>query len=257
MARGHDRTRRRRALRLGAGAAFALALFVAAPLVFPSPLFAHSVGRAGLSVHSDAPIPSAAAASALEDVEARLAASPLGPPDVSLRIYVVERDWLRSWLWIVPPATAGGFVAPPATRDHTFFSGADFEADSLVSPSGYRTTPPRGLAYYGAHELTHVMTIRRVGALGFHLRPAWVVEGLADYVAMPREPAHALFEKIGRWDADLTMMQTQGVYAPYRLVVAWFLEHEGWTIEQLLATSLDFEAARAIAYDGLSRPGPA
>ena len=253
MAKAAKTSRRSRVLRVGLGALLVFSLFVAAPLLHPSPLFAHRVERGDLSFRSDAPIPAAPAMGVLEEIERRLARSPLGPPDASLPIYVVERDWVRSWLWIVPPGTAGGFVAPPVTRGHAFFSGADFEADSLIGPTGYRTKPPRTLAYYGAHELTHVMTIRRVGGLGFHLRPEWVIEGLADYVGMPAESASALYAKIGRADADLPMMKAHGVYAPYRLAVTWFLEDEGWTIEELLETDLDFEEARAIVWAGIER----
>ena len=149
-----------------------------------------------------------------------------------MQIYIANSSWRRHWLWIVPPNMAGGFVAVPATRQHAFFSGADFEADELISPSGYRTQPPRTLAYYGAHELTHVATAQTLDLVSYYLMPEWIREGIADYVAMPGESTAALFSKIGDRKADLEMMKNHGVYAPYRLLVTYFLEEEEWTIDQ-------------------------
>ena len=73
------------------------------------------------------------------------------------------------------------------------------------------------------------------------------------YKRQPRESAAELYAKIGRRDADLSMMKEHGVYAPFRLVVAHLLEEEGWTIDSLVDTALDFEAARTLAYDALER----
>ena len=55
------------------------------------------------------------------------------------------------------------------------------------------------------------------------------------------------------------MMHAHGVYAPYRLVVIWLLEDEGWSIDALLATDLEFKAvqlqmARALGQGDKSSP---
>ena len=81
--------------------------------------------------------------------------------------------------------------------------------------------------------------------------PVWVREGIADYVAMPPESAATLFSKIGERDADLAMMRAYGVYAPYRLLVTYFLEEAGWSIDQLLASDLTLEEAREIVFEEL------
>lgn len=226
-------------------------LFVAFPLVFPKPLFAYGVVDGSLSVYSDRPIPQDKALQLLQQVNEKLEKSPIPYTASPMQIYIVNTTWRWRWLWIVPNRVAGGFIAPPATRQHTFFSGADFETDELISPSGYRTQPPRTLSYFGAHELTHVMTNNSVGVIRYHQMPTWVVEGLADYVAMERESSAELYAKIGEQDADLAMMQAYGVYAPYRLLVTYFLDDSGWTIEQLLATDLSLEEARTIVFTEL------
>jgi len=42
------------------------------------------------------------------------------------------------------------------------------------------------------------------------------------------------------------MMVRFGSYPRYRLLVTYFLEKKGWSIEQLLQTRLTYEAANAI-----------
>ena len=228
-----------------------LALFIFLPLIYPQPLFAYSVVQGEFSVHSDQPIPKEQAEQFLSEVKQRLDQSPIQNGEMSMQIYVANTAWRRHWLWIVPPNDAGGFVATPMTRRHTFFSGANFETDELILPTGYHTQPPRTLSYYGAHEFTHIATAEKVGWIGIARMPVWVREGIADYVAMPPERAATLYSKIGEEDADLTMMRAYGVYAPYRLLVTYFLEEAEWSIDQLLASDLTLEEAREIVFKAL------
>ncbi|MEM7364950.1 MAG: hypothetical protein AAF525_13080, partial [Pseudomonadota bacterium] len=222
-----------------------LMTMAALPLVWPAPLFAYSVTVGNLTVASDQPIPDAAGRAFLEDVAARLDESPLTAERPHMHIYIANTQWRRHWLWIpVMGQPVGGFVTLPLSRNHTFLSGADFSTGELIAPSGFRPPKPRDLVYYGAHELTHVMTGEQMGDIASHFAPEWVREGLADYVALPRQSAQSLFDAIGTRDADLPMMHAHGVYAPYRLVVIWLLEDEDWSIDELLATDLEFEAVQ-------------
>ena len=200
-----------RAMSWGVGGILAITCLIALSLAFPKPLFAYSVERGALSIHSDEPIPAGEGERVLAEVVVRLARSPLAEFDAPMALYVANSAWRRAWLWVVAPGDAGGFIAAPATRGHAFLSGADFVSDKLIAPSGFRTQPPRTLAYYGAHELTHVQTVRAVGVVRFHLMPAWVREGLADYVGMPPESAAALHASIGSRKADLDMIKAHGV----------------------------------------------
>lgn len=227
-------------------------LIVVLPLSAPNLLFAHAVSFKNLSRHSSDEIPSEIARSLLREIDQRLQTSPLNSSEEAMQIYVADDSFLQRWLWLAVPAEAGGFILSPFTRNHAFFSGADFNSNQLISPSGYRPEPPRDLAYYGSHELSHVATANAVGALRFHSMPVWIKEGLADYVAMPRESSQSLYAKIGEADADLDMMRAFGVYAPYRLLVAHFLDDRGWPIEELLRSRLSLHEARDIAFDALS-----
>ncbi len=229
----------------------ALVLFIAFPLVFPAPLFAHSVALGSLSVHSDQPLPEKQALLFLQQVQERLDQSPVRFPAQKMQIYVANTKWRRNWLWLAIPKGAGGFVAAPFTRWHTFLSGADFKEGLLIGPTGYRPYAPRTLVYYGAHELTHTTMSKKLGWLRWQLMPEWVKEGLPDYVALPHESTQTLYGKIGEHSADLAMMKAHGVYAPYRLLVSYFLEEKGWTIEKLMASNLTLSQARTIAFRAL------
>ena len=114
----------------------------------------------------------------------------------------------------------------------------------------FRPEPPRTLAYYGAHELTHVVVAELVGPLRFYLMPNWVREGLPDYAAFPPETAVSLYAQIGERERDSAMIRDHGVYAHYRLLVAYFLD-AGWSVEDLLDTDMAFEEAQAMAFEGL------
>lgn len=225
--------------------------FVALPLVYPAPLFAYHVAYDNLDIFSDMQIPTEKANNILKQVQLKLSTSPIQIDNIPMQIYIANTTWRRHWLWIVRPNNPGGFIVAPFTRNHAFLSGADFETNELISPSGYRTQPPRTIAYFAIHELTHTMTYKKVGLLRFFLMPKWIKEGIADYVAMPEENAFSLFAKIGERDADLSMMKSYGVYAPYRLLIAYLLEEEEWSIEQLLNSKLTLQEARSHIFNKL------
>lgn len=230
------------------GSVFVLTSVIAAPLIFPSPLFAYGVAEGRLSVHSDQTMPEKLAAAFLKDVQERLDRSPLKSDAQHLKIYIANTDWRRKWLWIIPPSVAGGFIVAPLTRNHAFLSGANFTDNQIIAPSGNRPLPPRTLAYFGAHELAHTLTHNMVGTVNYHLLPEWIREGLADYSALPQEDFTSFRAKIGDGNADLAMMNAHGVYAPHRLLVSYFLQDKGWSIDHLLASRMSLAEARTIAF---------
>ncbi len=241
----------RKCLKITGVVVVALLLFLAFPLVFPTPLFAHSVTLGSLSVFSDEALPKKEARLFLQQVQKRLDQSPVRFPGQHMQIYVANTKWRRTWLWLAVPKGNGGFVVAPLTRWHTFLSGADFKDGVLIGPTGYRPNAPRTLVYYGAHELTHTTMSKKIGWLQFQLMPEWIREGVPDYVALPHESTNALYEKIGEGDADLAMMKAHGVYAPYRLLVSYFLDEKGWSIERLMASNLTLSQARTIVFKAL------
>jgi hypothetical protein len=95
----------------------------------------------------------------------------------------------------------------------------------------------RPLAYFIAHEVTHAMTMDRLG-FGFRALTPFQTEGYADYAAR----AQPVDLRAGR-DAlnrdALEMDPTRsGLYDRYRLLVAYELQKRGLSVEQLLARPL-------------------
>src|SRR6516164_560370 len=77
---------------LGIGVVFVAYLVL---LCYPGLFFRHAFTRGGITLYSDEPIPPEAAGRVLDEVERRLACSPLAaPPRVKdIRIYICNRRW--------------------------------------------------------------------------------------------------------------------------------------------------------------------
>jgi hypothetical protein len=212
---------------------------------WPKPLFAFSLSVGKITVASDRPIPAGGGERLLRDCERLLERSPLTAKSREYRLYVTNADW-RHRLFFVGSPNAGGVAYNLSLRSNAFLSGADFETGRLIK-WGYVTTPPRTLAYFCAHELTHVVTGEHTGLIGFLRLPEWVREGFADYVAIEhRQSFEQLRDALGERPVDIPMMQTYGSYPRYRLLVTYFIEKQGWSVEQLLNTRLTTDEALAI-----------
>jgi hypothetical protein len=223
---------------IGAACASAVLLFLAL-IVWPDPLFAYSVSDGKITVRSDHPIPAAGGNQLLHDCEMLLDRSPLKAEGSRYRIYVTNDAW-RWRLFFAINLQAHGLAYPFGSA---FLSGADFDAGRLIH-NGYVPPPPRKLAYYCAHELTHEIAMER-GV--FRHAPAWVNEGFADYVGIEkRQSFEDLRDAIGERSADVPMMVRYGGYPRYRLLVTYFLEKKGWSVDQLFQSRLTEDEANAL-----------
>jgi hypothetical protein len=221
-------------LRALALSVFAMGLAVLGLLAYPQPLFAHSVAEGRLELWSDRPFDAEAGRRVLADVENRISRSPLDKRDGVHRIFVVNTPW-RARLLFLWSYGVGGLNYYSLTRN-VFIRRSDIEAGRVMRWSGAFVEEPRTLAYYGAHEIAHSLTGEAVGPLRYHRLPAWVREGLADYIALPDEhDLDALRAKLAAGDPSLDPSKS-GLYARYRLLVTLALEKHGWTLERLLET---------------------
>ena len=240
------RTVRRLVLYAVAGA-LAVALAFGGLIVWPTPLFAFSLAAGRIVVSSDRPIPTAGAERVLRDCERLLERSPLVAEGPQYLLYVANEDWHHR-LYFLPSPQAGGISYYYGIGGHSFLSGADFDAGRLVK-WGYVTPPPRTLAYFCAHELTHVVTGEHIGLIAFIRLPEWVREGLADYVAIEnRQSFEQLRDALGDRPVDIAMMQAYGSYPRYRLLITYFLEKKGWSVDRLLQTRLSTDEALAMMH---------
>jgi hypothetical protein len=107
----------------------------------------------------------------------------------------------------------------------------------VLRSDGAPVPPPRTLAYYAAHEIGHSLIGKRIGAIANWRLPTWKREGLADYVGFGGEvdvDAMAAQLRAGHREFDPDL----GFYARYRLLVAYLIEREGWSVDRLLRSDI-------------------
>jgi hypothetical protein len=233
------------------GVVLALVLLGAATLIiWPSPVFAYSAGTGKVIVASDEPIAAAGGERFLRQCEALLERSPLRARSPHYRVYVTNTSW-RHHFFFLPHPNASGLAYSVRRGGNAFLAGADFDRGRLIK-WGYVTTPPRTLAYFCAHEVTHIVVNEHLGVISAERQPTWVHEGFPDYVAIEqRQSFDELRRALGGRPVDVQMMQQFGSYPRYRLLVTYFLEQRRWPVDQLLATRLSLEEATAqMAEDG-------
>jgi hypothetical protein len=235
---------------LWSGAALAIpVLLFGALILWPDPLFAYSLGTGKIVVASDRPIPSAGGERFLRECERLLERSPLKAKARQYRVYVTNEDWRQRLFFLPIPKAWGGAYAYPF-GGNAFLSGANFDTGRVVH-WGYVGTPPRTLAWLCAHELTHIVVGEHVGLARFRL-PRWVWEGLPEYVGIEnRQSFEELRGALGDRPVDIPMMIRYGSYPRYRLLVTFFLEKKGWSVDQLLQSRLsEAEATEIMRTDG-------
>jgi hypothetical protein len=239
----------KRILLWGGIALAAIALMYAAVLAWPDPLFAFSAGTGTIVVASDRPIPSAGGERLLQDCERLLARSPLKASDHQYHVYITNADWRRR-VFFLPHPEAWGLTYAFGPWDSSFLSGANFETGQVVHWD-YVGTRPRTLAWLCAHEVTHIIEWEHVGLRRF-LVPRWAWEGIAEYVGIEnRETFDELWAAIGDRPVDTPMIVKYGSYPRYRLLVTFFIEKKGWSVDQLLRTRLtEDEAMKIVRADG-------
>lgn len=185
-------------------------------VAFPSIFFQYSGGTDRLRVHATSPLPET-----VEDwartVMADLDAGPLPPGKGAFHIYITGDGW-QNRLFFAPVPGAGGLVYPMFSHANAFMSQADLTTDGLYH-QGMLITPPRTASYYALHELTHLIQARILGGIGYFRTPRWIIEGMADYVALG--PASAAARQAvatlppGR--VPLEVMMDHGSYPIYRV----------------------------------------
>ncbi len=213
-------------------------------IVWPDPLFAYSAGSGKIVVHSDQPIPAAGGKKFLHDCEALLARSPLKAEGLHYHLYVTNAAW-RHHLFFVQHPEASGVTYFYGLGGSAFLTGANFNTGRLIK-WGYVTTPPRTLAFFCAPELTHIVEGEHLGVIASERQPSWVHEGFADYVGIEqRQSFEELNTALGTRETDVPMMMAYGSYPRFRLLVTYFLEKKGWTIDELMRTRLTYEQAMA------------
>ena len=218
-------------LKIAAGSAAVLTCY-AALLCLPGPFFAHRVRAAGLALHSDQPLPEDAAKHVLTLAVAKLAMSPLYKNGQEFHVFICNARW-RQMLFFNKNYGVGGVAYYPF-GNNVFLRDALVAENRLISPRGTPVPGDRTLDYFIAHEIIHQVTGQAIGVIRFYQLPQWVREGYADYVGKGNSfhfdaARHAL--RAGQPELDF---RRSGQYLRFHLFVAYLLDNQGWSLEQLL-----------------------
>lgn len=216
-------------------AAVALGLAFGAVLAAPYPLFEHRFVYGPYEVWSDRPIPEAATRRLLDEATRRISRSELWSPDQRFRIFFCNEEW-RLALYSQRFNGRMGGVADNLITRNVYLREADIERGVLIPPGRVlRDAADRPLAYFVAHELTHVMQARRYGRLLAVSHPRWLVEGYADYVAKAGRFDLAANRRLLMSGAPELDYARSGLYRRHHLMVQWLLEVEGRDLDSLFA----------------------
>ena len=220
-----------RILRIGL-AATALFAAYSGLLCIPQPFFSFSVRANGLILHSDRPFSVPAAEHVVKLVEAKLATSPLYSSAQVYNIFICNSRW-RQMLFFNKDYGVGG-VAPHPVTANVFLRDALIEDNRLISPGGTPVAGDRTLDYFIAHEITHQLTGHAIGPVRYFKLLQWVREGYADYVGKGSsfdydKARRAFLEGVPEMD-----WKRSGLYWRFNLLVAQVLDHQHWSVMQLL-----------------------
>jgi hypothetical protein len=208
-------------------------------LCHPGLFFSHTFSRGGITLISDEPIPPEPASRILEEVEQRVARSPLAADSriTDLRIYICNRRW-RFVLFANYRYNVGGLAYAPLS-DNIFLRAVHFNTNRLVGPSGRETPGARTLTYYIAHEIMHTLVARELGVVKHWRLPPWKDEGYADFVAKGGDFDYdRAREQLRRADPELDPKRS-GLYLRYHLLVAYLLDRRGISVDELLKRDFD------------------
>jgi hypothetical protein len=224
------RTRKGTFARIALSTAALLAAY-AVLLCAPQPLFLFSVRAANLTLYSDRPIPEDAGRHVLELAERKLAGSSIysGRPQ---NVFLCNSRW-RQMLLFNKNYGVGGVAFYPVSAN-VFLRDARVEDNRLTSPRGIAVPGDRTLDYFVAHEITHQLTGRALGAVRFYRLPQWVREGYADYVGKGSSFDYDKARRAFLAGAPEMDWKNSGLYGRFHLLVAHLLDHRHWSVQQLL-----------------------
>jgi hypothetical protein len=198
----------------------------------PQPFFLWSLRCDRLTLYSDRLIPEAAGKRIIELAAGKLSLSPLysGPQDH--HVFICNSRW-RQMLFFNKDYGVGGVAQYPVTAN-VFLREAWIEDNRLLSSRGSPVMGDRTLDYFLAHEITHQLTGRFLGPIRYVQSPQWVREGYADYVGKGSSFQYNEAKRAFLAGAPEMDWKKSGLYWRFHLLVAYLLDHQHWSLEQLL-----------------------
>jgi len=204
-------------------------------LRFPQAVFAYSTQADNVVLHARSPLPSEAAAIAAE-AGRRIKRSPLYAAETTYDVFLCDTPAL--FAFFAPINRSVGGIADVYLSRHVFLRPSRIERDRLIGPSGREASGDRTLTYFIAHEITHIMTVRRLGPLGYMHLETWQREGYADYVGKGGAFDFEATLRDFNAGADALDPKRSGLYLRYHLLVAHLLDQKGMTVDALLSAGM-------------------
>lgn len=221
-------------LRRGALALAGLGAIYMGVLAYPEPAFAYRMHYRQFDLWSDRPIDSPVT-TVLDDAIRRLQTSSLYTQQQRFHVFFCNARWRLRLYGLFHPGV-GGIVIAPLTSN-IYIRESDIPHNRIIPPLAgpMADEKERPLAYYIAHEATHVMQGRVFGRFFALTRPAWLNEGYADLVGKGGD--FDMRDNLARFQAHDPSMDVSrsGLYRLYHLEVAWALGHEAISVETLYA----------------------
>ena len=205
-------------------------------LTRPQIVFAYEVRAQNVVLHARSPLPDRAAAIAAA-AQRRVSRSPFYVPTDTYDLYLCDTPALFAFFarWNY---NAGGVADVYLTRN-IWLRPSRVERDRLVGPSGAEASGDRTLTYFIAHEITHIMTARRLGRRGYYQLETWQQEGYADYVGKDGAFDFPAVQRDFQAGSPALDPRRSGLYLRYHLLVAELIDHRGMTAEALLSHAID------------------
>ena len=204
-------------------------------IVFPHPLFAHSVQVGQFSIYSDRPIPPEIE-TVVDLATARLSASPLYSSTDSFHVFIAEDRWRRVLLM---PHSPGAFGVSMVLTGNTVLNRCDIANDlSWNDQPKFNRRPMHTVL---AHESMHQIMRRKLGLLTYLRLPTWKNEGYCEYIA-----EHPSFDI----DQGVKLVRSGKVdghpafrYLTYLFAVRDCLDNQKLQPRELFSQPLDFQTS--------------
>ena len=203
-------------------------------LFYPNPLFSHSYVYNNYRVYSDRAIPKEIE-NILDDVESRISKSELYDTKDKHHIFICNSSW-RFMLFARSNAPGGivNFIAP-----NVFIRESDIKKNKIIKEKPIYSPEIRTLAYYMAHEITHVMQ-QKISQLMPLKSPKYIVEGYADYIG--KLPNFEYKQYLEDYKNHTKFMDIKsGMYNRYHLLIAHLMQKRGMSYKEVVEQGMSME----------------
>lgn len=204
-------------------------------LIFCNPqfLFKYEVTQNNLSLYSDEPI-SGNANNILNEVQTRLLKSQIYDPKKTYRIFICnDINRYKFFCLRSDSGQVGGFCRPYLSTN-VFITKSDINTNHIFNSHGSEVQEPRTLSYVIAHELTHVVSEEKVGAISDLQLPAWINEGYSEYVAQKEFDYDKTLEMFRNGMLEESYGFKPYYYDKYHLLVEYLLDVKKVSTEDFL-----------------------